>query len=125
MKRDTLRTIAGIIIIGLIILVTFLYGNAQRESKERVAANTKASTTQQPKAATKSTPASKAAKPEAQPKPAVVATPTVVADTGGSNSAMPDTGASEDALVPLTLLGTALYLLRRSRRALVAAVRSR
>ena len=136
MKRDTLKTIAGLVIIGLIVVVTFLYGNAQRQSQQRHDQAAKTQQAAKPKVATKSTPASQAAKPQAQPKTATAApaaakpvtTPApvaAVADTGGTNQNMPETGATEDALIPVTLLGLGLYLLRRSRRALAVAVRSR
>lgn len=33
MKRDTLKTLAGLIIIGGIVVATFMYGNAQRKAQ--------------------------------------------------------------------------------------------
>jgi cytoskeletal protein RodZ len=35
MKRDTVKTLAGLLIIGIIVVATFLYGNAQRQSQLR------------------------------------------------------------------------------------------
>ncbi len=134
MKRDTLKTIAGLIIIGLIVVVTFLYGNAQRQDQNR--RDQAAKQAQQQKAnaqANKSTPSSQAAQPQAQPKvaastpPATTPTPTAtsVPDTGGTNSTMPDTGAGETALIPVSLILLGLFYLRRSRKALAVAVRKR
>jgi hypothetical protein len=33
MKRDTLKTLAGLLIIGVIVVATFMYGNAQRQAQ--------------------------------------------------------------------------------------------
>lgn len=33
MSRDTVKTLAGLLIIGIIVVATFLYGNAQRQSQ--------------------------------------------------------------------------------------------
>ena len=33
MKRDTVKTLAGLIIIGGIVVATFLYGNSQRQAQ--------------------------------------------------------------------------------------------
>jgi LPXTG-motif cell wall-anchored protein len=33
MKRDTVKTLAGLLVIGVIVVATFLYGNAQRRSQ--------------------------------------------------------------------------------------------
>jgi predicted lipid-binding transport protein (Tim44 family) len=113
MKRDTLKTIAGLIIIGLIVVVTFLYGNAQRQSQNRK--DQAAKQAQQQKASTQ------AAQPQAQPKVAAApATPAAPATTS-----VPDTGAGETALIPVTLLVLGLIYLRRSRRALAIAIRQR
>jgi regulatory protein YycH of two-component signal transduction system YycFG len=110
MKRDTLKTIIALVVIGLIVVVTFLYGNSQRQAQLRrdQAAKEKTTTTQ------------------TTAKPKTIFTPTtVVPDTGGSAKTMPDTGATENALIPVTLIGLGLYYTRRSRRALAAAVRTR
>jgi len=136
MKRDTLKTIVGLVIIGLIVVVTFLYGNAQRQAQlrhdqdvKRQQQQSEAKTTAQPSVSTAqpktAAPATNPAKPPtaaATPPSATATTPT----TGATNSTkIPDTGASENALIPLTLLGLAIYGLRRSRRSLALAVRSR
>ena len=137
MKRDTLKTIIGLVIIGLIVVVTFLYGNAQRQSQNRRDQAAKQAQQQKQAAqAKKSTPASQAAQPQAQPKAAPAATPATpattpktataaVPDTGGTNSTMPDTGAGESALIPVSLLALGLFYLRHSRRALAVALRKR
>lgn len=141
MKRDTLKTIFGLVIIGLIVVVTFLYGNAQRQAQLRHDQDVKrqqqtqaktpavqptATATSQPKtAAPTATPAAPTATPAApSTKPPVA--PTAAPAAGATNTTkIPDTGASENALIPITLLGLAVYGLRRSRRALALAVRSR
>lgn len=125
MKRDTLKTIAGLVIIGLIVVVAFLYGNAQRQDQNRK--NQTANQTQQKKASTQ-TNGSITSSQVAQPKVAATTPPTTTAsvpDTGGTNASIPDTGPTEDALIPVTLLAVGLFYLRRSRRALAAAVRKR
>jgi LPXTG-motif cell wall-anchored protein len=33
MNRDTVKTLAGLLVIGMIVVATFLYGNAQRQSQ--------------------------------------------------------------------------------------------
>jgi LPXTG-motif cell wall-anchored protein len=33
MKRDTVKTLAGLIVIAIIVVATFMYGNAQRQSQ--------------------------------------------------------------------------------------------
>src|SRR4029078_2296942 len=35
MKRDTVKTLIGLLIIGIIVVATFLYGNAQRQAQLR------------------------------------------------------------------------------------------
>jgi hypothetical protein len=116
MKRDTLKTIAGLVIIGLIVVATFLYGNAQRQTQLNHTEQTKPKITTVTVA--KPTPASQAAKPQAQPKTATTTAPV-------ATKSVPDTGPADFAFIPLVSLGLGLYFLRRSRRALTLAVRSR
>lgn len=33
MKRDTVKTLAGLVVIAIIVIATFMYGNAQRQSQ--------------------------------------------------------------------------------------------
>src|SRR5258708_4814973 len=33
MKRDTVKTLAGLLVIAVIVVATFMYGNAQRQSQ--------------------------------------------------------------------------------------------
>lgn len=119
MKRDSVKTAAGLAIIVLIVVATFLYGNAQRQSQLRHDQQVKA----QQQAA-----AERAARQNAtsQPKPA----PSTAPSANGSqqpapSAAIPDTGASQDALIPVALIGTLLIGLYRSRRALSVAIRTR
>jgi len=131
MKRDTLKTIIGLAIIGLIVVVTFLYGNAQRQAqlrhdqdvKRQQQAQTK--TTAQPSTSAAQPKTAAPAAPAATPKPTATPAPAAPSASATNSANIPDTGAGETAIIPVTLLGFAIYGLRRSRRALARAVRSR
>ena len=132
MKRDTLKTIFGLVIIGLIVVVTFLYGNSQRQAQLRHDQDVKRQQQTQAKTPavqpSASTAQPKTAAPTTTPsKPPVAPTAAPAAPAAGATNTtkIPDTGASENALIPITLVGLAVYGLRRSRRALALAVRSR
>jgi hypothetical protein len=95
MKRDTLKTLAGLIIIGGIVVATFLYGNSQRQAQlkhdQDVKKQQAAKAQEQAKAATPISPsvaavavATPTPKPSVTPTPKPSASPQVAA---GNNTA--------------------------------------
>jgi hypothetical protein len=87
MKRDTIKTLVGLVIIGVIVVATFLYGNAQRQAQLRhdqdiknqqaAAAAEQAKKSQASAAPTSaSTPTPAKPTPTPTPAPVSVATPT-------------------------------------------------
>jgi len=142
MKRDTVKTIIGLVIIGLIVVATFLYGNAQRQAQLKhdqavkqqqdakggpsKSASTTAPNQQQ---ATNTTPVQSPGantlqggnKPAPTP-PAVAKTP--AAGGTGASAPLPNTGSPLPGLIGMAAIGFAAVALRRSRRALFAAARA-
>lgn len=105
MKRDTLKTLAGLIIIGGIVVATFLYGNAQR--KEQLANDLEvkqqqAKSQEQSPAVSPSASAEPTATATATAKPSPTPTPTVVGNTAPVKSpttnSLQGSGASGTAL---------------------------
>ena len=116
MNRDTLKTLLGLLFIGILIVATFLYGNAQHQKQVRQDQTTK-------QTATASSTPKTTVKPSSAPKPspsvvAVAPTPTLVATT------TPQTGAT-DVMVPLAALIAGVMVYRSSRRRLKLAIVSR
>jgi LPXTG-motif cell wall-anchored protein len=76
MSRDTVKTLSGLLVIGAIVVATFLYGNAQRQSQlkhDQAVKNQQASTQQQgadasPSSSASAAPASNAPKSTASTK---------------------------------------------------------
>ena len=137
MSRDTLKTLAGMVIIALIVVGTFMYGKAQRDAqlkrdqtvKEQTASTattspvTSAST--QPTASVK--PSASATptvtpKPTATPKAAATPTPTP-AVAGVAVTTMPETGAPVAPLLAGGAMGLSYLGYLRSRKAAVDAQR--
>jgi high-affinity Fe2+/Pb2+ permease len=54
MKRDTVKTLAGLVIIGVIVVATFMYGNAQRQAQLKHDQQVKQQQQDQASSATKS-----------------------------------------------------------------------
>lgn len=147
MKRDTLKTILGLVIIGAIVVATFMYGNAQRTAQLNKDKDTKKQatpvTTVTPiptavqtaatggsgtNTAPVKSPSSNSLQGGATPVAAhsgQVAGASTVPDTGGSGNSLPDTGAPEMGLVGLAAIIVAYLMLKRSQRQVVAAARSR
>lgn len=161
MKSDTIKTIIGLIVIGGIVVATFMYGNAQRQAqlnhdqevkKQQEAKANPAS----PSASPTATPAVTAAtggssntapvtsptsnsiqgSASATPTPAATATPaaspavagaTTVPDTGGTGEAapLPDTGPEMIGMLGMGSIGVMALAVRRSRKATIAAMRSK
>jgi len=133
---DTLKTVAGLIIIGGIVVATFWYGNAQRQTQlahdREVKQQQQAKAQAQAKTATSSPTASAqaaatptatpAAKASATPQP--TAAPATVPVTGGSGANLPDTGPEMAGVVGLSSIGVMLVAVRRSRQALLKAARN-
>jgi cobalamin biosynthesis Mg chelatase CobN len=168
MKRDTVKTLVGLIIIGLIVVATFVYGSAQRQAqlkhdqevKKQQAAknddkndepkkaqpsasvkpgatNTSADSKKQTGTAPVQSPAASVIQGSAQsqqvPAPKPSTTPVTGgsgqvagAETSGDSSApLPDTGAPVAGLVGFAAIAVMLVALRRSKRAVFAAARSK
>jgi hypothetical protein len=148
MKRDTLKTLAGLIIIVGIVVATFMYGNSQRQKQlaeeqkakqqqetaaQQQAKSVSPSTTPTPNAsAVKPTPTkapvAAPGKPTATPKAGsggTVAGTTTTPVTGGTGTSLPDTGPEAVGMVGLSAIGVMALAVRRSRRAMVEAARSR
>jgi cytoskeletal protein RodZ len=69
MKRDTLKTLAGLVVIAVIVVATFLYGNAQRQAQLRRDQDLKK------QQAANQTPPSNSATPTASGSPAASSSP--------------------------------------------------
>jgi len=124
-RQDMLKTIAGIVVVGLVVVATYLYGNHQSQVAQQKQQALEQS--QQPvkpvaKPAPKPVPAPAApAKPASTPT-ASATTPaaskpiatTQTATSGPQPSTIPQTGGVID-LVPLAALVGAAQLYRRSR----------
>ena len=84
MNRDTLKTLAGLVVIGFIVVATFLYGNAQRQSQNKHDQEVKQQANTNPSASPAKS-AAIAAQPKAstQPGTAAVASPSSNAVQGG------------------------------------------
>jgi hypothetical protein len=127
MKSDTVKTLAGLGVITLIVVATFFYGNSQRQAQLKKStavtaspgASAKPTATMTPSASPKS---SSSAKPSATP----ASTPVI--QDGAVNSAataMPATGP-EEALLPVLAIASisvAFVAYRNSRRGVLAAQR--
>jgi cytoskeletal protein RodZ len=69
MSRDTVKTLAGLVIIGVIVVATFLYGNAQRQSQLKKQQQT-ADQSQQAQPSNSATPQAGTTTPQASGTPA-------------------------------------------------------
>lgn len=106
MRKDLIKTVLGVVLVGLVIVATYLYGNHQtqvQKQKEQSLQQARSSTSQnQSQPAPASKPASKATAPvtqtPAQPQP----------------STMPQTGGVLSVL-PILLMILAVRLYLRSR----------
>ena len=123
-NRDTLKTIGGLLVIAVIIVGAFLYGNAQHQNQVRQDQNAKAqaSASPSPAASGTGTVAQAPAKPStpATPNPLQASAPKTLASPSpeaqpgkGGVTQTPQTGAA-DELLPLALLSAAWVLYRRS-----------
>ncbi len=137
MKRETLKTLAGLAIITLIVVATFLYGNSQRQAQQ------KQDQAKKQQAATPSPSTSAKASPKATPTPSPVPSgsvaqgpvdggsgsgatpkPTAAPVTGGTTT-IPDTGSETAPLLGVAVLGLTYVFYRRSGRRIEAAIRTR
>ncbi len=124
MKRDTIKTLIGLFIIGLIVVATFMYGNAQRQAQQK-----RDQATNKPQPSPSRTVASSVT-PTPSGAPAPVQSPGVVGGgakttptTGGTGKDLPETGSPWGGVIgAAALVGTGLAW-RRSQRALVDAAR--
>lgn len=116
MKRDSVKTGLGLIVIGGIVVATYLYGNQQREAQLK-----QDQTVRQQEA--KVTP--KASAPVVTPQTKPSAVPVVASDGAGSPTVIPDTGAGELGMLAGGIVIASSALLSRSRRRLTSAIRTR
>lgn len=107
--RDSVKTAIGLLIIGGIVVATFLYGNSQRQAQLR---HDQELQNQQTKAASASPSVSASASASAKLKP--TPTPAVVNGAGTAPSVIPDTGATQDGLIGLAAIVTAGLYWRQS-----------
>ena len=113
MKRDLVKSIAGVIVVGLVVVATFLYGNHQSQLQQQKDQEAKQS---QQSASSSTTPAQTPAPAPAPAKTPAPAPQPVATSQTGSNGNLPQTGGLEDGLVPaLAIVGVA-WLYVRSRR---------
>lgn len=133
MNRDGLKTVIGLLVIGLIIVATFLYGNNQRQAQLRHDQDLKK---QQQTAAQVTPQATATPAMSTKPQPSVVAPTSNTIQGSAAKTAAPQTGGSgtvaqsttprtgPDALAPIALLaliGAGVFY-RRSRREVVFAL---
>jgi cytoskeletal protein RodZ len=116
-SKDTLKTIGGLVVIVLIIVGAFLYGDAQHNNQVRQDQNAKQSAQSPATTQVGQAPAKPSGAPQPSSTPQVStapsATPTpVVAGQGGTTS-IPQTGPG-DELVPLAFIALAWVLYRRA-----------
>ncbi len=118
--RDSVKTAIGLLIIGGIVVATFLYGNSQRQSQLR---HDQELQNQQTKAtsASPSVSASASASAKSTPTP----TPAVVDGAETSPGVIPDTGATQDGLIGLAALVTSALYWRQSQLRVRRAIRVR
>ena len=130
MKRDTIKTIAGLIIIGAIVVATFLYGNSQRKAQlahdQDVKKQQEAKAQAQAKAVTPTPTPVKASAPSTSAAPGAVAGaatagPATTPTTGGSG--LPQAGPETAGMVGMGSISVMLLAVRRSRQALLKAAR--
>lgn len=151
MKRDTVKTLAGLVVIAAIVVATFLYGNAQRQAQLKRDADKKQQASNSPQPSS-SISATTGGTPTPTSNTAPVKTPTgnTLQGTGGTGaqqpgqvagasatptptpaaspapaSGLPETGAPIAGIVGVTAVGVMMLTLRRSKRAIVVAARTR
>jgi len=113
MNRDLLKTVAGVVIVGAVIVATFLYGNHQsqlQQQKDQAARQTAQSTSQSSQAAKAPSAATESPTPAFQPQPSAI-------PQTGASTPLPQTGGT-GALVPTGLLVLAASFYYHSRRGL-------
>lgn len=111
LNQDLLKTVGGLLLIGVIVVATFLYGNRQRQAQIRDDQTATEQSEQAPQT-DENTPVEEEAPAPAAPAPTAPAAEPAPTRT-------PETGASD--LIPLALLTAAYWAHRRSRRQLQAA----
>jgi hypothetical protein len=118
MKRDSIKTAVGLVIIAGIVVATFLYGNTQRQAQIRHDQDVK---NQQAKATAASPSASASASASVKPSATPAAKLAVADGAASSPTVIPDTGPTENGLIGLAAMVIATVLWRNSRvRALTA-----
>ena len=111
MKRDSVKTGLGLIVIGGIVVATYLYGNQLKQDQ----------TVRQQEA--KVTP--KASAPVVTPQATPSTVPVVATDGATSPKVIPDTGAGELGVLAGGVVIASSALFSRSRRRLTRAIRTR
>ena len=103
--RDIIKTGGAIVVIGGLILATFLYGNKQRHDQQKTNQANQQVKQQQDQQATQSP-------PPAQQQP----TPSPAASVPSQPAATPQTGSGLDGLVALGSSSVLIWLFRAQRR---------
>jgi hypothetical protein len=143
-KRDTLKTIAGLFIIALIVVATFMYGNAQRQAQlKRDQNNQKQAVRQTPSPTVSAKPSDKpgtsGTAAVGSPSPNAIQggakqTPAVQTTQGPSDGqvagttqthTMPETGPGQSGMLAAVMLAGAVALWQRSRGWTLRAMRRR
>lgn len=108
MRKDLVKTVAGLIVVGLVVVATFLYGNHQNQQQmqhDLVLEQQQQHLAAVKRAATATKPAAAPAAATPQPKP----------------TAIPQTGSGLWSIVTATLLIVTLRWYKMSRRTLQSA----
>lgn len=144
MKRDTIKTLIGLVIIGLIVVATFMYGNAQRQAqlkhdqsvKQQQDAkggpgkpSTSSPSPQSSGTAHNTTPVqSPGANPlqgGGKPTPAPATPGRTTTPAAGPSAPLPNTGSPLPGVIGMAAIVFMVVALRRSKRAVFAAARTR
>jgi lysozyme family protein len=115
MNRDALKTLAGLGIIALIVVATYLYGNSQREAQLRSQKTAQTS----PSPATSASP-----KVAVSASPSATPTPVLGVTSGPKDGTMPQTGPELVTALAAGVMAVVGLAYWRSRRAVAVAQRT-
>jgi cytoskeletal protein RodZ len=118
MLKDLLKTAAVVVVIGLIVIATFLYGKHQSEQHKDQAKPIQQQQSQQAVSTSQNSQPTSSTPPQPTPVPSSTAPA-----TQPNQTSMPQTGG-EVSWLPLGFLVTATIYYRTSRRQLLSALRA-
>jgi uncharacterized protein HemX len=121
LNKDLIKTGGAVLLIAVIVVATFLYGNSQRQEQVR---KDQAAKQEQERKANEEQTAQNTAQP-ADDNTAASATPTQTSASTPSPSKTPSTGGELGYLIPATALLVGYRMSRRSKQAVLQALRSR